>query len=238
MLWKSAHRSRSRFGFKESANDYLNIMPTMEIDVDLFLAGMANDSARWKRLGRFGTLSFVEGLLDGLTGVGAITRDEAAARRDLFLAPSNIAAARFSSTGDVSMIPPALAPGDFPHFVELIPAAQPAKDLPDVCSFQILGIERYDVKGAIIWRMVPILGPESTEEAKNLAALGTGPEVQSIELSDDRGTSYQMMGGTSGGRIERVGRYEFRPAPPDDATILKVHWEELVFEINLGSPIS
>jgi hypothetical protein len=77
--WKSAHRIHRRFGFKESANDYLSIMPTMEIDVDLYLAGMANDSARWKRLGRFGTLSFVEGLLDGLTGVGAITRDEAAA---------------------------------------------------------------------------------------------------------------------------------------------------------------
>jgi hypothetical protein len=190
MLWKSAHRIHSRFGFRESVNDYLSIMPTMEIDVDLYLAGMSNDSARWKRLGRFGTLSFVEGLLDGLTGVGAITRDEAAAWRDLFLAPFNIVAARFSSTGDVSMIPPALAPGDFPHFVELIPASQLAKDLPDVCSFQIFGVERYDVKGAIFWRMVPILGPESTEEARNLAALGTGPNMNSIEISDDRGTTY------------------------------------------------
>jgi hypothetical protein len=110
--------------------------------------------------------------------------------------------------------------------------------LPDVCSFQILGVERYDVKGAIFWRMVPILGPECTDEAKRLAALGTGPDMRSIEISDDRGTTYQVTHGSSAGRIEKVGRYEFIPAPPDDATILKVHWEEMVFEINLGSPIS
>ena len=154
----------------------------MEIEVDLYLAGMANDSARWKRLGRFGTVSFVEGLLDGLTAVGAITSDEAAAWRELLLAPFNIAQARFSSTSEVSKIPPAFAPSEFPRFVELIPAAQPAQDLPDVCSFQILGVERYDVKGAILWRMVPILGPESSEEARRLAALGTGPDMIQLKF--------------------------------------------------------
>ena len=210
----------------------------MEIEVDLYLAGMANDSARWKRLGRFGTVSFVEGLLDGLTAVGAITSDEAAAWRELLLAPFNITQARFSSTSEVSKIPPAFAPSEFPRFVELIPAAQPAQNLPDVCSFQILGVERYDVKGAILWRMVPILGPESTEEARRLAALGTGPDMHSIDVSDDRGTTYQLVHGSSAGRIERVGRCEFTPAPPDDATIMKFRWEEMVFEINLGSPIS
>ena len=93
--------------------------------------------------------------------------------------------------------------------------------MPDVCSFQILGVERYDVKGAIFWRMVPILGPESTDGAKRLAALGTGPDMRSIEISDDRGTTYQVTHGSSAGRIEKVGRYEFISAPPDDATILK-----------------
>lgn len=213
-------------------------MRIMEIEVDLYLASLASDSARWKRLGRYGTLTFVEGLLDGLTGVGAITRDEALVWRELLIAPFSVSTARFSSTGGASIHPPSSAPRDFPHFIELIPAVQPAKELPDVCSLQILGVERYDVKGAIVWRMVPILRPESTEEANNLAALATGPDMRSLEISDDRGTTYQFTGGSGGGRLERVGRHEFIPAPPDDATILKVRWEEMVFEITLGSSFS
>jgi hypothetical protein len=126
----------------EDASDYLSIMRTMEIEVDLYLAGLASDSARWKRLGRYGTLTFVEGLLDGMTGVGAITRDEALVWRELLIAPFSIATARFSSTGGASIHAPSSAPRDFPHFIELIPAVQPAKELPDVCSLQILGVER------------------------------------------------------------------------------------------------
>lgn len=233
----SGHRIHSHSGFNGVANDFFSILPTMETNVDLYLAGLVNDAARWKRLGRFGTLTFVEGLLDGLTGVGVITRDEASAWKDVLIATFNNVAALSSSTSDRSMMSPALALGDFPHFVELIPAAEPAQELPDVCSFQILGVERYDVKGAILWRMVPILGPESTGETRTLAGLGTGPDMHSIEISDDRETTYQLFHGSSAGRIERVGRFEFNPAPPDDATTLKVQWEEMVFQINLGSPI-
>ena len=215
-------------------NSCRDIVPIMEIAVDLYLTELAGDSAHWKRLGRYGTAFFVDGLLDGLTSVGAITGDEASAWRDVFLNPFSNSSARFRSAGDVSITDLPHTPGVLPHFIELMPAAQPAKELPNVCSFQILGVERYDVKGAFIWRMVPLAGPANAEDANNLASIGIGPEIQSIELSDDRGTSYQMMGGTSGGRIERVGRCQFRPAPRDDATILKVHWEELRFEIQIG----
>ncbi len=207
----------------------------MEIDVDLYLTGLANDSARWKRRGRFGTAHFVEGLLDGLINVEAITREEASAWKDVFLGPFNIAPARFSSVGAAQAVSTSLVPDAFPHFIELIPANQPAKVLPHVCSFQILGVERYDVKGAIVWRIVPLLGPESSEEDISVAALGTGLDMSSIEISDDRGFSYQLSTGSSAGRMDRVGRQEFLPALSDDAKILKVHLEEMIFEIDLGS---
>ncbi len=216
-------------------DDYRSNVPLMEIAVDLYLSDLASDSARWQRLGRYGTASFVDGLLNGLTGVGAITRDEATTWRDVFLAPFSNPSARFRSAEDVPTTDRTPTPGALSQFIELVPANQPAKELPDVCSFQILGVERYDVKGAIIWRMVPLAGRANAEDAVNVASFGTGPEIRSIEVSDDRGTSYQMMGGTSGGRIERVGRYEFRPAPADDATTLKVQWQGLFFEINIGS---
>jgi hypothetical protein len=154
---------------------------------------------------------------------------------DVFLGPLSSSPGRFRSTDGSSMVDRTPAPGVFPQFIELVPANQPAKELPNVCSFQILGVECYDVKGAIIWRMIPLPTPANTEDAVNGASFGTGPEIRSMEVSDDRGTSYQMTNGSSGGRIERVGRYEFRPAPSDDATILKVRWEGLSFEIKIGS---
>ncbi|MFI5035463.1 MAG: hypothetical protein ACHQFZ_04590 [Acidimicrobiales bacterium] len=207
----------------------------MEDAVDIHLRDLASDSARWKRLGRYGTSSFVDGLLSGLTGVGVVSSDEAATWRSVFLSHFGNALARFHFADDVPMTDRALTPGAFAQFVELVPANQPAKEIPNVCSFQILGFERYDVKGAVIWRMVPLAGHADANDAVNGASFGTGPEPQSMQLSDDRGTSYQMMGGSSGGRIDRVGRCEFRPAPPDDVTILKVQWEELLFEIQMGS---
>lgn len=124
-------------------------------------------------------------------------------------------------------------PGVFPQFLKLVPANQSAQELPNVCSFQVLGVECCDVKGSIIWRMVPLQMPANTEDAANGASYGTGPNIGSMEVSDDRGTEYQMTNGSGAGRIERVGRYEFRPAPPDEATILKIRWEELLFEVNM-----
>ncbi|MHB1087862.1 MAG: hypothetical protein ACYC19_03745 [Acidimicrobiales bacterium] len=180
-------------------------------------------------------MNFVEGLLDGLTGVGAITRDEASVWRELLIAPFSVTHARYSPTGGASIHPPSSVPRVPPHFIELIPAVQPAKELPDVCSLQILGVERYDAKVAIAWRMVPILRPTNADEGQSIADLATGPDMRSLEISDDKGTTYQFVGSSSGGRFDRVGRHEFIPAPPDGATILEVRWREMVFEISLGS---
>ena len=211
-------------------------MRFMEIEVDKYLARLASDSARWKQLGRIQSLTFIEGIFDGLTGVGAITGEEALVWRELFIAPVSVVPAQFSSTGVDSMIPPSSAPEDFPHFIELIPGVQPAKELPGVCSFQILGVERYDAQVAVVWRMLPNIGPRSSDEFTNRAPFIAGPDMLSMKVTDDQGTIYQRKGGNSGGGGgERVGRNVFVPAPPKDAATLKIMWEEMNFEIPLGS---
>lgn len=201
----------------------------MEMEVDLFLANLASDSARWKRLGPVGTLNFVEGVLESLMSVGAITRDEALAWKELLTVSFGVAPAQFSSSGGVSRHSSSPTPRTFARFIELISADEPEKVLPGVCIFQILGLERYDVKGAVLWRMLPILETERTDELKNLSPFSVGPEMSSMEVSDDRGTAYQLTSGSAaGGGGQRNGRNEFIPAPPDDATILRIKWELMV----------
>jgi hypothetical protein len=57
-----------------------------------------------------------------------------------------------------------------------------------------------------------------------------------MEASDDRGTLFRKKGGSAGGGGgERVGRMVFVPAPPEDATILIINWEDMNFEIPLGA---
>lgn len=224
-----------RFEDREVATDSLTIIQIMEMEVDLFLAGLASDSARWKRLGRVGTLNFVEGALESLMGVGAITRDEALAWKELLTVSLGVAPARFSSSDGASMLPFSPTPRTFAHFIELISTDEPAKVSPGVCSFQIFGLERYDMQVAVLWRMLPVLDPEGTDELKNLAPFNAGPEMSVMEVSDDLGTIYRTKGGSSGGGGgERVGRSVFTPAPPDDATILTISWEDMIFEIPLG----
>ena len=207
----------------------------MENDVELYLTDLSNDSARWRRLGRPRAEYFIEGLLNGLTGVEALSHEEATSWRDRLLTTFNTYSARFKSADGTAKTDQTFAPAAFSQFIELVPARQLAKEIPNLGSFQILGIERYDNKGAVIWRMVPPPAHENTGDAIGVADFGAGPEIRLFELSDDAGTKYQMTSGNSGGRIEKVGRYEFRPAPPNDATILNVRLEDLSFVINISS---
>ena len=207
----------------------------MEKEVDLFLAGLAIDSARWERLGRVGTLNFVEGVLESFIGVGSITRVEALAWKELLTVSLGVAPARFGPSADASRYPSSPTSRTLAHFIELISADEPARVLHGVCSFQILGVERYDMQVAVLWRMSPFLDPESNE-LKNLSPFDAGPEMSALELSDDLGTIYLKNGGGAvGGGGERVGRIVFTPAPPDGATILTIGWEDMIFEIPLGS---
>jgi hypothetical protein len=166
---------------------------------------------------------------------GAITRDEALAWKELLTASSGGALARFGSSGGASTYPSPLTPPNFANFIEFISANEPPRVLPGVCSFQILGVERYDVQVAVVWRMLPVIDPESTDELKNLSPFNAGPEMSSMEVSDDRGTLFRKRGGGAvGGGGERAGRMVFIPAPPEDATILTINWEEMNFGIPLG----
>ncbi len=212
------------------------MIQVMEMEVNLFLAGLTSDSARWKRLGHVGTMNFIEGALESLMGVGAITRDEALTWKELLTVSPGVAPPRFVPSDGTSKPPSSPAPRIFARFIELISANEPARVLPEVCSFQILGAERYDTRVAVMWRMHSVLDLESTDELKNLTPFNAGPEITTFELSDDLGTIYRKRGGgASGGGGEMVGRMVFTPAPPDGATILTIGWEDLIFEVPLGS---
>ena len=69
----------------------------MESAVERYLRELASDSDRWQRLGRRGTEYFVDGLLNGLTRVGAISRDEASAWTEVLLGNFSDTSARFRS---------------------------------------------------------------------------------------------------------------------------------------------
>jgi hypothetical protein len=122
---------------------------------------------------------------------------------------------------------------DVPQFLELIPVEGASAIVPGVCSVQILGIERYDSMAAIMWRVVPLPAPAKPESLSHFAQVTPTPTPRTMKLTDDVGTRYIMMGSHAGGRIERVGRLEFRPAPPDSATLLFVRWESAAFDIAL-----
>ena len=104
----------------------------MEIEVDLYLAGLASDSSRWKRLGRVGTLHFVEGVLESLMATGAITRDEALVWKDLLTVPVGRASAQFASSFGTPPGPLPSKQGNYARFIDLVAALEPAKVLPGV----------------------------------------------------------------------------------------------------------
>jgi hypothetical protein len=142
------------------------------------------------------------------------------------------------------------------RFLELIPVRDADRELPYGGRLQILGIERYDSKVAVAWRMAPLPDAEA-QHAQELAAherdseglpeheremmraeflqhVSRGPGAQ-LTLSDDVGTGYRSTGGGwSGGGNERVGRAQFTPWIPEDASMLTVRWDVLEFPVPLG----
>lgn len=103
--------------------------------MDLYLAGLAHDSARWTRRGRLGTLNFVEGVLKGLMATGAITRDEALAWKEIPNTSSRSTVARFGSSGSASTYPSPLTPPNFANFIESVSVNEPPRVFSGVCSF-------------------------------------------------------------------------------------------------------
>jgi hypothetical protein len=206
----------------------------MDSATESYLATLAKDSTIWRRKGKYGAICFIDGVIEALIATAEISDEEASQWNTELKSSPSAPPSKFAPTVES---PEAIAElnstQDFPHFLELIPVEGAVTIVPGVCSIQILGIERYDSKAAIIWRVVPLTALVSQNDLSDYVRFETGPNRTSMKLTDDIGTRYILVGGHSGGRIERVGRFEFRPPPPDNATILFVRWEDVEFNIAL-----
>jgi len=119
----------------------------------------------------------------------------------------------------------------------------------------MLGVEQYDTRIAVNWRLAPIPDPveqhemamsaferdtmglhedERTALRDQLVQRLVSPGAWDITLSDDVGTEYRSCGGgSSGSGQEKVGRTQFIPAIPESATALTVYWSDLAFSVRL-----
>lgn len=150
-------------------------------------------------------------------------------------------------------LPPTPSPTS--RFLELIPVRDGDQPIPYGGRVQILGIERYDFKVAVAWRVAPLPDPELQfaqellDQERDCAGL---PDLErqmmrtrllhrlnrfgrDLRLSDDVKTEYRRTGGgRSGGGDETIGRHQFMPAIPETASVLTVHWRELKFPVPVG----
>jgi len=152
--------------------------------------------------------------------------------------------------------PPPVVP--IARFLELIPVVDADREVPYGGRVQILGIERYDSKVAVAWRLAPLpdaeieFAAELQDHERDTEGLPEGerkmmrhrlvnqlqaPMRHMLTLSDDLGTQYHPTGGGSGGDgKEQAGRAQFMPGIPKDASRLAVRWGELVFEVSISNP--
>jgi hypothetical protein len=221
--------------------------------VDLARAGPHGDQPRedWKResLSRFGAT------LEALRAVGAVTQDEmhdwnnrlliALGIEPLEPLPPGSSGARTIRISDVP--PPPVIPNPPARFLRLVPARTPDVAIGFGGRLQVLGIELYDSRVAVAWRLAPLPDPErqfreqlaahdrdseglpevERRHSRQLLVHRLGHARQHLSLSDDLGTPYHPIGGASGGgRDERTGRAQFQPAVPDAATQLTVSWAD------------
>jgi hypothetical protein len=157
--------------------------------------------------------------------------------------------------GDRPPPPPAVPVA---RFLELIPVVDADREVPYGGHLQILGIERYDSKVAIAWRMAPLpdveiqYAHELRDHDRDTEGLPEGerrmmrqrflhqlnlPARYKLTFSDDLGTEYQRTGGgSSGGGNEQTGRAQFMPGIPNAASMLTVRWDDLAFQVSISNP--
>jgi hypothetical protein len=145
--------------------------------------------------------------------------------------------------------PPLVIVRPTPRFLRLMPARVPDVAIGFGGRLQILGVELYDTQVAVTWRLAPLPDPELQfkdqlaahdldseglpehvrEQSRRMLVQRLGRPGQRLSLSDDAGTEYHHAGGSSGGGSEeRIGRSEFTPAVPNNASELLVHWQDEV----------
>jgi hypothetical protein len=144
------------------------------------------------------------------------------------------------------------------RFLGLIAVRDADRELPYGGRLQILGIERYDSRLAIAWRMAPLpdaeiqYADELREHDRDTQGLPEGErkmmrqrflrrlnlgERYKLALSDDLGTEYRGMGGgTNASDNEQSGRARFVPGIPNAASVLTIRWDELVFQVSVSDP--
>jgi len=242
--------NRSRFGAWESHNKKRGLavlaVPSvgMNSTTENYLDKLAKDSTVSQRRGGHGAVCFIDGVFEALLAIEAISISEAREWNVRLLSAARGHSSEFTSSSGASsevtyggsvteVAGENNVTQDAPQFLELIPVEGATSIVPGVCSIQILGIERYDSKVAISWRVAPLSAPAAAESLSHFAQVTPTPTPRTMKLTDDVGTRYTVMGGHSGGQTERVGRLEFRPAPPDSATRLFVNWEDAAFDIAL-----
>jgi hypothetical protein len=221
------------------------------------------DVLQWRQqmLGNFG------GALEALRAVDAMDADEvhdwtnrmlvALGLEALDPLPSGFSGGRAVYIGEGERpTPPPVPP--VARFLDLIPVVNGDREVPYGGRLQVLGIERYDSRVVVTWRMAPLPDPES-KYAEELRAHDhdteglpddermmlrrrflmqiNRPGGHALTLSDDLGTEYfSTGGGASGGGNEQTGRAQFIPAAPDNVSELTVRFDDLVFRVLIGGP--
>jgi hypothetical protein len=142
------------------------------------------------------------------------------------------------------------------RFLRMLPVENPDQALPLGGRIQITGVEIYDTRVGIAYRLAPLpnIEPVIREKLagyeKETEGLPPGERQRlrmsfeyrlnrsaepGLTLSDDIGTEYHStMSNGGGGSDERVGRTQFEPAVPDSATKLFVRWGEVSFTVRLS----
>jgi hypothetical protein len=189
----------------------------------------------WKRRGNQGTIFFIDGVIETLIASGAVSEDEAEKWKVLLItsltAPSPESHSQLGTTHVGSGYD---SPKDFATFIALIPIIGARTTMPNKSSLQLIGLELYDSKAAIIWRALPPPSFSFQERFGQFSQNSLGPDLAMISLKDDIQTNYVVMHGHSGGRTDRVGRFEFWPAPPGNATVLYVRLGTSTLEVPLS----
>jgi hypothetical protein len=138
----------------------------------------------------------------------------------------------------------------------MLPVENPDRALPLGGRIQITGVELYDTRVGIAYRLAPLPNIEPVIREKLAAhekeTEGLPPDERQrlrmkfeyrlnrsaepgVTLSDDIGTGYHSTMSNGGGDSgERVGRTQFEPAVPDSATKLFVRWGDVSFTVPLS----
>jgi hypothetical protein len=210
------------------------------------------------------TLMMFNAALAALKGVGAIADGEMAdwtnrmlvALGEEPLEPVPPGTARLISFGRNGTQRPE-RPADPPpesRFLALVPADEPDRPLGYGGRIQILGVELYNDKVSVNWRLAPLPDPQAlfaaelSEQEADLEGLSDDfkrilrdkliqrlqMQRRSLALNDDVGTEFRSTGGGSGGGgNERRGHSDFSPGVPAQARQLSVCWDELEFVVPL-----